>query len=152
MQHRQHLVWSGKMLKILIFTLECWIRNTGLVYGTWTRLFPVIVGRLRATMYPTERRVFQTKKFFMRFSIIHSIKFCWLRLLTSSEVLRNVGHFGLFCWAYYYKVQTASSFPTLCNFHDWSNAHKLSSTLIKIWTSSKSMRVDESGQELAVKR
>ena len=26
---------------------------------------------------------------------------------------------------------------------DWSNAQKLSSTLIKIWTSSKSMRVDE---------
>ena len=45
--------------------------------------------------------------------------------------------------------QTASIFPTLINSHDWSNAHKLLSTLIKIWTSSKLMRVDEQCSVLA---
>ena len=40
--------------------------------------------------------------------------------------------------------QTASTFATLINSHDRSNAHKLLSTLIKIRTSSKWMSVDES--------
>ena len=43
--------------------------------------------------------------------------------------------------------QTAGTFATLINSHDRSNAHKLLSTLIKIWTSSKLMRVDESWWE-----
>ena len=39
-----------------------------------------------------------------------------------------------------------------CNSHDRSNEPNLSLTLIKIWTSSKLMRVHESWWELAVKR
>ena len=39
-----------------------------------------------------------------------------------------------------------------CNSHDRSNEPNLSSTLIKIWTSSKLLRVHESWWELAVKR
>ncbi len=43
------------------------------------------------------------------------------------KMVRNVGHFALLCWACYYKVPTVAILQLM---HDWSNAHKLSSTLI----------------------
>ena len=86
--------------------------------------------------------------FFLRFLTL--VKLLTIRVITPTVTCRwYVIIFSCFLDYYYGQwLGICNSLRLSCNSHDRSNEPNLSLTLIKIWTSSKLMRVHESVREL----
>ena len=69
---------------------------------------------------------------------------CFWFILSVRKPLRNISHFVESGTAKWKPLAIYNSHWLSCNSHDRSNEPNLSLTLIKIWTSSNLMRVDES--------
>ena len=73
---------------------------------------------------------------------------CFWFILSVRKPLRNISHFVESGTAKWKPLAIYNSHWLSCNSRDWSNEPNLSLTLIKIWTSSKLMRVYESSSSL----